>query len=467
MANQQTVVRSEPAIAQLRLPLGAPTAVSSVPVPSRDSDMPLDRGIVLQRLLAGDLDFKGQDSAYASHNFHAFAAKFPPQLPRRFIEGLTAPGETVLDPMMGSGTALLEAALLGRRSIGIDLDPLAVLQAQVKTTWLDPAVLESAGAVVVRRAHARLCTTIDQAGAIRARYTPPAAEFIEYWFLPAIQLQLLALVEAIKQLEPGPARDFMRLCFSSIIITKSGGVSRPRDLAHSRPHRVEGKVPRDAIEQFEARLRKNIRSLAMLPARTSSPEIRTGDARAIQLPDARADLVVTSPPYANAIDYMRAHKFSLVWFGEPMEGLTELRARYIGAERASDQPDAMLPPRTEQVIGRVRALDSKRGRVLRKYYLDMAAAIGEMYRVLRPGRAVVIVVGPSTMRGVDTETHLCLAELAAEARFDMLGVVERQLDRDKRMMPARFGTQRATGIEDRMHSEYVIAGIKRPAITAG
>jgi hypothetical protein len=36
-------------------------------------------------LLSGDLDFHDQDSAYASHNFHAFPAKFPPQLPRTFI----------------------------------------------------------------------------------------------------------------------------------------------------------------------------------------------------------------------------------------------------------------------------------------------------------------------------------------------------------------------------------------------
>ena len=58
-------------------------------------------------LLSQDLDFHGQDSGYASHNFHSFPAKFPPQLPRKFIEALTAPGDVVLDPMMGSGTTVL------------------------------------------------------------------------------------------------------------------------------------------------------------------------------------------------------------------------------------------------------------------------------------------------------------------------------------------------------------------------
>ncbi|MGQ9827858.1 MAG: DNA methyltransferase [Roseiflexus sp.] len=67
----------------------------------------------LKGLLSEDLDFHDQDSRYAFHNFHAFPAKFPPQLPRKFIQSLTLPGETVLDPMMGSGTTILEAFLAG------------------------------------------------------------------------------------------------------------------------------------------------------------------------------------------------------------------------------------------------------------------------------------------------------------------------------------------------------------------
>ena len=57
-------------------------------------------------LLQSDLDFRGKNSAYASHNYHAFPAKFPPQLPHKFIEGLTSPGDVVLDPMTGSVTTI-------------------------------------------------------------------------------------------------------------------------------------------------------------------------------------------------------------------------------------------------------------------------------------------------------------------------------------------------------------------------
>ena len=87
-------------------------------------------------ILSNDLDFHSKNSSYASHNFHSFPAKFPPQLPLKFITDLTDPNEIVLDPMMGSGTTILEAYLTERKAIGFDIDPLALLIARVKTTPL-------------------------------------------------------------------------------------------------------------------------------------------------------------------------------------------------------------------------------------------------------------------------------------------------------------------------------------------
>jgi len=92
----------------------------------------------LADLLRKDLDFESSDSTYTSHGIHPFAAKFPPQIPRLFIEELTQSGDSVLDPMAGSGTAIVEALVLRREAFGFDIDPLAVRLCTVKTTWLDP-----------------------------------------------------------------------------------------------------------------------------------------------------------------------------------------------------------------------------------------------------------------------------------------------------------------------------------------
>lgn len=55
----------------------------------------------------------------------SYRACFKPQLPRFFIERLTAPGERVYDPFMGRGTTPIEAALLGRLPTGCDISPLS------------------------------------------------------------------------------------------------------------------------------------------------------------------------------------------------------------------------------------------------------------------------------------------------------------------------------------------------------
>lgn len=68
-------------------------------------------------------DFDSADSGYSSHGIHPFAAKFPPQIPRLFIEELTESGDSVSDPMAGSGTTVVEALMLKREAFGFDIDP--------------------------------------------------------------------------------------------------------------------------------------------------------------------------------------------------------------------------------------------------------------------------------------------------------------------------------------------------------
>ncbi|NJL58651.1 MAG: hypothetical protein HC887_02370 [Desulfobacteraceae bacterium] len=134
----------------------------------------------------------------------------------------------------------------------------------------------------------------------------------------------------IELLENTVMRDFFTLIFSAIIITKSGGVSLSRDLAHTRPHKIE-KTPASAFTEFQKRLQRNLQNILFKPE--SRFAIYEADAKKLPLADNSADLIVTSPPYANhAIDYMRAHKFSLVWLGYGIDELSEIRRKYIGGD---------------------------------------------------------------------------------------------------------------------------------------
>ena len=410
----------------------------------------------LTTLLEGELNFHGENSKYASHDLHAFAAKFPPQLPRAFIRGLTNPGDIVLDPMMGSGTSIVEALLEGRKGIGLDIDPLALRLCHVKTTPMNIDDLRSTGTEVITQATI-LMSQKELIENHRAMcFDANTKKFVDYWFLETTQRELAALVMAIHQVDNNSVRRFLELVFSSIIITKSGGVSRARDLAHSRPHLDETKIPRNAIEQFSIRLRKSLISIAQLKQNGANAAPIGGDARLIPLADGVIDLVVTSPPYANAIDYMRAHKFSLVWFGESVGDLSELRSKYIGSERILHTPYSAFPDSVENIIQQLKERDHHKATILRKYFLEMESVLAEIYRVLRPDSAAIIIVGSSTMRGLDIQTHKCLSDISKKLGFEVARIAQRHLDRNKRMMPARFGNKSDSMIEQRIHDEHVI-----------
>jgi len=420
----------------------------------------------LNDLLSSDLDFHGKSSAYASHNFHAFPAKFPPQLPKKFIEGLTGPGDVVLDPMVGSGTAIVEAFLAGRRGIGFDIDPMALQLCKVKITPLALEETATAGNEVLNRAQESLQqdgTKLRQE--LNTRFGKEERKFIDYWFLPPTQLELLALIREIESIQDPGIREFLELAFSAIIITKSGGVSMARDLAHTRPHRVQDKTPRSALGEYRKRLDRNLKSLATLARGSGMVEILRGNAQKLPLRDQTVDLIVTSPPYAsNAIDYMRAHKFSLVWFGHSLSSLSQLRRKYIGHDAVTGVEYVELPDSARQVVSSLAQVDQKKAKVLHRYYSEMTHCLAEMIRVLKPGKAAIVVVGLSTMRGMDTRTDVCLGEIGKQVGFELTSIAVRRLDRDKRMMPARWThSSTRSQIEERMHEEYVIGLLKPEA----
>ena len=81
-------------------------------------------------------DFKNFNTQYLTHRFHSYPARFIPQIPYSFIKLFTNEGDTVLDPMCGSGTTIVEAFLNNRNAIGNDFNPLSTLITKVKTTMI-------------------------------------------------------------------------------------------------------------------------------------------------------------------------------------------------------------------------------------------------------------------------------------------------------------------------------------------
>lgn len=447
----------------------------------------------LIQLLSSDLDFHNQDSSYGSHNFHSFPAKFPPQLPKKFIDELTLPGDIVLDPMMGSGTTIVETLFSGRKAIGFDIDPMAVLITKVKITPLDKDQVRQVGCQVLDDAiekHKNHRDDLESELIKRWSDDQKTQAFIDEWFAKETQLELFALIQQIENIQDSQIQNFLQLVFSAVIITKTGGVSLALDLAHTRPHKAllvkdksgnivcrrEGiddqsekgkkklgilsKTLRSPFEEFRKKLDQNIKSLSHADNKAITPDVRFANAEHMPLEDGTVKLIVTSPPYAsNAIDYMRAHKFSLLWIDQDkysIDTLGKKRGEYIGGESVDKEKLIEMPVNTQKIIDAIAEQDKKKSQVLHRYYSEMSRVMTEMYRVLCPGGSAIVVVGSSIMRGVDTETGKCLGEIAEGLGFDVPMIAIRNLDRNKRMLPAGMKLDGDSQIEQRMHQESVI-----------
>ena len=89
-----------------------------------------------------------------THGFYKYPARFSPSFVRAAIETFTQPGDLVLDNHVGGGTTLVEALVLGRNAIGVDISPLAEFVATVKTTVFDEVELDQLAAWATRIAKA-------------------------------------------------------------------------------------------------------------------------------------------------------------------------------------------------------------------------------------------------------------------------------------------------------------------------
>ena len=169
----------------------------------------------LAKLQSIDWDYLGDqsESPFASLHFHP--GRFISQIPATIIGRLTKPGDTVLDPYCGSGTALVEAQRLGRYAIGIDVNPVSVLISRAKLIPVRHSRIST-----LLRAH--LNRFLDQRFTLggvahtEAIEVPPTVQLAK-WYHPDTAAELSEIWSYICQLR-GTARQLNEFCFSSILM---------------------------------------------------------------------------------------------------------------------------------------------------------------------------------------------------------------------------------------------------------
>ena len=344
------------------------------------------------------------------------------------IRLLTKPGDVVLDPMCGSGTVVRLAADQNRYAIGADLDPLAVLitRATCAPSWSDD--LEARAKDVVRLAKRR-----SPASPTWIARDPETSAFVSYWFGSEQIGDLARLARVLYDL---PRRDDpLRVALSRLIVTKDAGASLARDTSHSRPHRVRDTNSFDVLDAYVDSAQK-LEAWALPLAGTHPTSVRRADARHLGfLEDESVDLVVTSPPYLNAIDYVRGHRMSLVWMGWTVAELRQLRADTIGAERGADQDDIEIDQLARKALARFDDIPGRQQRMVVRFVSDMCRLSKSLGRVIKKGGHLVVVVADSQLHGVPVENSSICTLTAKSHGFELVGRTLRPLPARHRYLP--------------------------------
>jgi SAM-dependent methyltransferase len=395
--------------------------------------------------------------ALGRHPIHPFPARMAPGIALSALSEADRPLK-VLDPMMGSGTVLAMARANGHYAIGIDLDPLAVLLARVWTTTADQDEVVEAGNVVLSKARA-IFDSLTVGTAYPSSSTPATREFLRYWFDVLARCQLTALSIAINRVRRDGVRDALWCAFSRLIITKSGGASLAMDLSHSRPHKTFELAPVKPFENFATAVSVVAKNCVSSKLQNRGPQTTTtlGDARELPTRSSTIDLVLTSPPYLNAIDYIRCSKFSLVWMGYSVEALRETRSASVGSELSHEE--ASNDEDVKSVITALKLspkLSARNNAILARYVWDMRSSLSEVSRVLKKGGRAVYVVGDSTIKGTFVRNSEIVRVVAEQHSLSLIERRSRNLPPNRRYLPPPKKNSSPAALDMRMRREVVL-----------
>lgn len=350
-------------------------------------------------------------TGYATHGLFPYRGKFHPQMIKGLINAMgLKPGETVLDPMMGSGTVLIEASLMGIHSVGLDASPFCRFMARTKLDALTlplesvRAALELSRSVfdfftrgvgkpsAGRKARHQEMTLWDAHGGGSAERAPGCP------VLP-------------KGCDEPRAHDFLLLAY----LDSAGYAERSTRVAPFEQFRA-------ILERYHFVAEKIQKIIEGVESELGQARVLEGDARKLPLDTESVDGIIFSPPYSFAIDYLDNDLFHL---------------RYMGVDVSNLK---------EKMIGlRGRTLAEK----YENYRQDTELVIRECSRVLRQGRLCTILVGTNNNQ---------LGKILGMRPEEVCGIDELLVDQGAKsgLSLIRKISRQITGMANTMRSEFIL-----------
>jgi hypothetical protein len=397
---------------------------------------------------------------FGPHDIHEYRGKFFPQLVRALVNyaGLK-PGSIVLDPMVGSGTTTTEAFALGMSGIGIDMNPLSALIADVKSN------LAMGLSNLELRAVKKFLDSVPSKSTGKNYediWDETTAEYLERWFAKPALSDIATILRLIDSDRNAIRRKLYLVALSGIL--RAVSYQNEDDL---RVRKIEKPYKAgNAFKLFAERLdviylqlerysevQSNQNHSAIKP---SFIEIRQGDARisneVFKEFIGKVDCVITSPPYATALPYLDTDRLSLLSLRLlEKEDLKHKESLMIGTREVSEKTrknwwdyylenKSVLTREINSLINKVAEANHEEGigfrrrnlpALLGKYFLDMERNFEATLKLLKPGSLAFYVVGSNSTSVNDEkliiQTDVLLYKLAQKVGFEGVELIDMEL----------------------------------------
>ena len=409
-------------------------------------------GDKLKRRIDYSWDFNGAKTKPHSHGFHTYPAMFIPQVARRLLLAYSQKDDTICDIFCGSGTALIESRLLGRNSYGIDLNPLAIFLAKVKTTPLKYQLLENAYIKLLTRIEKIKNTEIEK----------PQFKNLEFWFKNRVITELAKMKKAIKEIKNKKIQDFFLVAFSETVRkssnTKNGEfklVRIKKDLEKYNPN---------VLKIFKQKAESNIKAMKEfyqdVDKKTWTKIILGDSSKNNGIKKNSIDCIITSPPYGDSrttVAYGQFSRLSAQWldiFDNP-DNASGVDKELLGGKATKNLNSPLVSSYLSESLEKIAKKDEKRARDVLSFYLGLNDCLAQAYKMLKHKKYFCIVIGNRLVKQVRIPTDFIVAELAQKIGFTCEDIFVRNIP-GKRMPIKNSPTNIAGELEETMNKESIV-----------
>jgi site-specific DNA-methyltransferase (cytosine-N4-specific) len=382
------------------------------------------------------IDWTGasEDTKYFTHGFHPYPARMVPHISRRLLRIYShSKSDVLLDPYCGSGGVLVEGMLYDRLSIGIDLNPLAILIARVKTTPISAKELMATRGRLV----SRIQTDLDS----KKEVSVPKIKNLEFWFKPEAIRELSVIKSNLEELKDDEkVYDFYSVCFS-LAVRKASNIRNGEFKLYGKSPEEKLKFSPEAFKRFQQITLSNVSKMReFYDEMQSHPRgkavIREGDTRHLLeidpeiLKKRTVKTVITSPPYGDShttVAYGQFSRYSSLWLGLPEEKVLKVDERGLGGRMVHKEGE-LGSPTLDGLLAEIGNTDEHRAREVYAFFHDADKCLEQIAEAMIPGEShCCYVLANRTVRRVPIQTDIVFTELAKKYKMQHLTTLYRDI----------------------------------------